>query len=860
MSSLVIANIKTGFETDREPFLISNDAFPVIINMFPWRGRIKKKRGTSLLGRLQRDLTAQSLGSTDGAGNADINTVFSTLSLSTSQPNASLKMGTIVITIGADIFTEPSPPDGTLTGSTGGSATINYATGRIIITGAPALTAITITFSYYPVLPVLGLESFESNIVDFPTLVAFDQVYSYQFNQTTNVFYDVSFYKSTLAPVVWSGQNYQQFWSANYQGALWVTNGKPGAQFLDIANVVIAPNLITVTTTLAHGLTSNDFVFLDEIQSSTAPFANVNGVSGQITFTGANTFTLPTLNAVGNAVANTGIVQVLTRSLSNSVDGIRWYDGDPTAGTGKGWVNFSPPLDNNHNENTRYLVGAKIIIPFKDRLLFFGTYTGTSAQIMANNPVFNANQLIYSWNGTAYYAQPTPAAPYNQADQSAYWQNVTGRGGFLNAPIFQEIVTVEDNEDVLICGFENKPLKLIYSGDDSFPFYYQTISSELGSMATFSAVSLDRGVISMGEYGIAFTTQNSAERADLTIPDQIYNINRSNHGEERIDAFRDFRNELIYFTYPADERPNWVFPNRTLVYNYREGSYAIFEENYTHYGQFRRSTGLTWSVLGSIYGTWAGWNTPWNFGSSSQAYPNSIAGNQHGFVMIREDETTNEATSEMITNIVGTVITSPNHCLNDGDFIIISGAIGITMTDFDGNPLTFNGTIFQVNVDYSAPNTFALRTLNTISGTYLGGAVFARLTNIRLQTKQFPIFWEQNRQTRLGTQRFLFDTTDAGQVTLLIFTSQNDDFASNSNLIQNYTPFTDIVLTCPEPNMPYQSSQNQIWHRSSNSFIGDTVQLGFTLSDDQMKTEGVYNADIQLHAIAIQLNPGPILY
>jgi hypothetical protein len=40
--TLVIANFATGYETDREPFLISNDAFPVLNNAYVWRGRVKK--------------------------------------------------------------------------------------------------------------------------------------------------------------------------------------------------------------------------------------------------------------------------------------------------------------------------------------------------------------------------------------------------------------------------------------------------------------------------------------------------------------------------------------------------------------------------------------------------------------------------------------------------------------------------------------------------------------------------------------------------------------------------------------------------------------------------------------------------
>jgi hypothetical protein len=36
--------------------------------------------------------------------------------------------------------------------------------------------------------------------------------------------------------------------------------------------------------------------------------------------------------------------------------------------------------------------------------------------------------------------------------------------------------------------------------------------------------------------------------------------------------------------------------------------------------------------------------------------------------------------------------------------------------------------------------------------------------------------------------------------------------------------------------MPTATTQNQIWHRMNTSLLGDTVQIGFTLTDDQMRS------------------------
>ncbi len=91
--------------------------------------------------------------------------------------------------------------------------------------------------------------------------------------------------------------------------------------------------------------------------------------------------------------------------------------------------------------------------------------------------------------------------------------------------------------------------------------------------------------------------------------------------------------------------------------------------------------------MGSVYPSWASWNVPWNAGSSSLLEPEVIAGNQQGFVVVRDDGT-NESNSLVIQDINTTTITSPFHGLNQGDFIIITGAQGTIST-------VINSRIFQ---------------------------------------------------------------------------------------------------------------------------------------------------------------------
>lgn len=227
----LIANMRTGLEKDMEPWLIPEDAFPVLEDAYMFRGRVKRKVGYQDLGRLKRDLIDQNLGNADGAGFAA--NIFSILSL-----EGALVPGSLTITVGAVTFSDNG--DGTLAGfPSTNSGTINYQTGGLILDFDPPLgvsTPVMITFSYYPLLPVMGLETREvtaltpqTQPIDAEQLIAFDTQYAYKFDNTLQAFVDISTYKAPGGgSITWTGSDSDFFWSTNYQEVFWGTNFLPG--------------------------------------------------------------------------------------------------------------------------------------------------------------------------------------------------------------------------------------------------------------------------------------------------------------------------------------------------------------------------------------------------------------------------------------------------------------------------------------------------------------------------------------------------------------------------------------------------------------------------------------------------------
>lgn len=921
---IVVGPFTKGLSNGIEPFYINNDSFPTLINAYTWRGRIQRKRGTSLLCRLQRyfSSTVSSYSSTstitlNGSGTGNILSGFSL--------TGNLIPTTITITNGGNNYTD-TDGDGILYKAAVASGTVNYASGSVTIS-AEAGNAVSAVFRYYPVKPVMGLRQFNQpgTSDNYANSIAFDTKYAYNIERTDPFrSYDISFYKNpassgtytqktNITPLTWSGQDYQLFWSCDYENSMWATNGVTvpflatniGMQYKTVTNVAPLTATTATITIASHGLVIGDFLFFNEFDTGTVTGLNLQ--TGYVTAVPTNdtlTVTFPNATIGGAGGATSGIAQYLTNTSDSTKSCLRFYDGDPTNGSvtspvlngRKGWVNFCPPISNGDLSigglpaDQYYLVGSRMILPFKDRLLFIGPVVQTSS---SGSQQYLQDTIIYSQNGTPYYTASftgsaiststtfypllTPQASTSSqvlgSSPAAFFSDVTGFGGFITAGLDEPIITAVKNQDIIILGFPSTKARLIFTGNDIVPFNFFFINSEFGDSSTFSAIQLDRGVVSKGTLGYIMTTQSDSDRIDLDIPDEVFQTRLSENGNERCCCQRDYIKEWIYFSYPSNtgqgNSSSFKFPAKTLQYNYREQTFGIFNETYTSYGIYNQSTGYTWNTIGDVFNTWTDWNDPWNAGSSTQLQPTVIAGNQQGFVLRRDDGTA-EGDSLQITSFSSSTITSENHCLNTGDYIVISGCIGTISS-------AVNGKIFSVNV--LTADTFQLNP-PIGSGTYSGGGLIKRMYKPFIQTKQFPVAWGMGRKTRLGTQQYLISATPKGQIQLLIYLNQSGDTPYNQGNItpdldvQNATlVYNNILYTCPEStnlgltaanvnlqNMIGNQAQ-KIWHRMNTSLIGDTVQIGFTMSDSQMRDTDFNNqfAEIEIHGMILDVYPSQML-
>jgi hypothetical protein len=231
LTPFFITGYAKGLVTNKKPFLLPDQAWSTLENGYVWRERELKREGNQLLGRLQRNLTAQSLGATVlNQTTYDFTDLFTTLSLRSTEPNAELAPGTLVITIAApDTATFTDNGDGTFAVTGVGVAAgsyVNYSTGEVVLqlSAATGGADITADFSYYPSLPGMGIWQKDLVVINSTQTIWWDTKYAYKYNGT-----QFQEYITGGGAATWTGNDYDFFWAYNYESG-------PSARILFVTN------------------------------------------------------------------------------------------------------------------------------------------------------------------------------------------------------------------------------------------------------------------------------------------------------------------------------------------------------------------------------------------------------------------------------------------------------------------------------------------------------------------------------------------------------------------------------------------------------------------------------------------------
>lgn len=822
----MIAPLNVGLETDLKPWIIPDEAFAELNNAYIFRGRVRKRFGSTLMGtgwtdsnkahlysKLRIPLTGAGVGITDanGAATGPAGTIPVPALFKVGQ---SFSIGNEIFTINvaglpanmisSGIYLGTTDGTGALAGivpnAAGilgqrfsiGSATFtvtNGAPGPQVLTRAPAGGTVH-TFDVGT-----GAYVFTGEDANRP-------VYFYAatatFNTTTGAFVftgatrltTIYFYPSE--PVMGITQyesgtiNNQPTWAFDtrfaylFTGGSWARSG---------AGVWHGDNL--------------DFFWATNWDGANADNTNLFVTNFQVT-------------------NKNGVVVTATD------DPIWTYNGTT-------WTAFNPLFRLGGAGAGNYIVStARIIVGFKDRLLLLNTIEtdNTAAPNTVNHHY--PNRCRYSHNGSPLPANTAWLEP-NQAGADG--------AGWIDAPTEEEIVSAGFIKDRLIVYFERSTWELAYTGNQILPFVWQKINTELGSESILSTVPFDKVVLTIGNTGVHACSGANVERIDTKIPQKVFDVKNKGEGVTRTAGIRDYFTEMVYWTFPASSQNALeVYPNRVLVFNYKNGAWAFNDDCITAFGYFEQQSDKTWADLDM---TWQVASFSWSSSVIQSQFRQVLGGNQQGYVFIINPDVSRNASVMLITDMAYNAVTGLStltiidHTLAVGDFINIE------------NTKSLEG-IYKI-VDVLTKDTVTVDSLDP--GTYGGGGTAARVSKLGILSKQWNPYVEKGYNFHLAKIDFNVDKTTSGRVTVDYFPSYTKLSMTDEGFLSGTAMGDNILDTFPYALNPLEASQDQIWHPVYFQSDGNSLQIYISMNDNQMLDDNVALSGFELNAMVLYTRP-----
>ena len=839
----------SGYETDKKPFMLPDQAFPTLENAYVWRNRVKKREGNELLGRLRRIFLVEPIVGGLTFVNPSPNTFNLFTLLAITEPNAEIEVPSasnpITIVIGAQTLTD-TLGNGTFLVTGAGNITaarINYSTGDIIISfSAPfGPAATTVSFNYFPSLPSMGIWTRDLSTVNSEQTIFFDTKYAY--------IYTGGGFQEWISGTTWNASDSDFFLAANYRGI------EPSDRLFFVTNFV---NDASNPMRYSNGTIWTDFVPL--IGATTEQESLGDVVTPWLAFAGVLT-QLPIVE--GTVVITVGDIiftdeqedGTLTGSPSTNTGTINYATGAIT-------LAFSPALEEDtpvsvtYNWGKFYMFQAKILIPYYGRLLALNTYEGETIGNSSN---------IYNRCRFSQIGSPV--------QNDAWRSDIFGKGGFIDAPTAESIVSATFYKNTLIVFFERSTWQLRYVGEYGLPFIWERISSDFGSESTFSTILFDEGVLTVGDKAIVSSTGINVSRIDERIPDLVYTFRNANNGIARVHGARNFQKELVFWCYSDsnDQEVGQYFPNKVLLANYRNKTFSILRDNITCFGTFQPTTGVTWDDL---FAFWDSPNIFWDDADSQSQFPFIVCGNSQGYISyyLKEDVVQNdESLSISGVDLTGISIqlTVINHNLLTGDIIYIEG---LKFQDASNDPVAtdLNDNIYQVvfvDVDTISLNkwngtqyvgTFAFSPPDT--SIYIGGGSIALLPKMTIQTKDFNPYAQQGSQLKISYVDLLTDaqfvndeevpdTMPAVSVNLYM----NSAINQSANVIVGNTR---VETSLPAPYYPPGIISDYAWHRFFATATGQYMRVEITYDDVLMNDITTHQSTFVMNAMCLWVRTG----
>lgn len=632
-----ISNFRTGFDESVEPWLLPRDAFQVLKNSHLYRGVVEKIPGythfATMSYRQERTLS--------GAINGVNKTFTGTLS-----PLPTTNNITVQSTIDAGATTIETFTDdgtGTLTGSNGGTGSVNYSTGVVSVTfgaSAPAdltvggiqYNSVILTYDHVPdaFRPIMGIKQFISSNGSQDILI-FD----------TRRVGKIVVLEADMATEQQSDYGISELPHQTQTLAITTGFNNTTGPFTGTVTTLLVPGEVTfyvfdsssATATLLDTITDNGKGLLTGTTLNPASQNFINYATGQwrMTFL-ANQPATNQMNFSGCVYGNTfsgdftnffDVVNYQSKAfLTNSIDAPMYYDGTCV-------MFLNTNLSAKPNTIAPYDLSKVLHITVqRERLLLIAPYVN-------NIPALNA----------IYWSVAGDPLDFTNDEQ-------------LFAPTSEVIRTFSVINTDLVVRFSNSERVFRYTSDAFSPFRWDSTNVIWRCDAPYSAINYDSWFSSVGRPAIVGSDGVNVKRADEIIPDftlnlrvdeqqPVLSIDQGSIGQCYGERFDDFKEGWLCYRNFDDNSISGIKPsNSVLAFNYLDGTYAVYTFPFSCLG-FGRI--IAEDVWGNNFDLWEEANYTWGSYTQTEGALIDLGGDQNGVVY-------EIGNGNSITDMDGTVI------------------------------------------------------------------------------------------------------------------------------------------------------------------------------------------------------------
>lgn len=440
------------------------------------------------------------------------------------------------------------------------------------------------------------------------------------------------------------------------------------------------------------------------------------------------------------------------------------------------------------------------IIGFQGRLLLLSTVEYEGAMV----EVSHFNRIRYSEYGNAFAADSWYQPPA-----------ITNKGGFIDLPAGEKIVTGKILDGRLIVFTYNTIYEVVPTGNYREPFQIALIDDTFGSMSP-NVVEVNNTLLFANNFGIHIFDGRNVNKISEDLGDDFDDF------EYRLGAiYKDSNLEIIYILV-ASELGN-TYGDRIILYNYKNNTFSTIFTTATTLGvHYRAGTG---ALL---------------------AHRRPIIGNHKGYVHYLDEDVYKNALSQNIINVTrfdaqNIDLTIYNHQYSgQGTYIRIENS---TLAGLNGSYF-----IEEVVDD----DTVRVKNDTSIVGNYLGDGTVALIDNINVTTKQFNPYMKQGFGTSINKVVFNVNkTTDNGIYTVI---GLPNNTTVEATVVAGYLGERQLE-TAAYALVPMEAEQDRVWHSVYTQTTAESVSLVILLYPDELLDDTAPYQDFTINAIILYTEP-----